>query len=525
MANKANERRPPLCFAACALGLLLLLLLCGNCRAGGLEETAERSYVAAVVEYVPSTEYPTRQLSREEARQVMLANLQQYGQLMEQATTQHQAQIIVFPEYGLTGPVMPNASWAEPYAEPIPEVEASRPIIPCQHSDPAVNPVLHRASCLAQRYKLVTVLNMADRQQQDGEPTPRLYNTLVALSHEGELLAKYHKTNLFFEPQWQPGDGEPVYFDTWFGVRFGMLICFDLMFAKPQAALLRTNAITDIVFSSWWVNYPPLITATESQQGWSRLNGVNLLASNTGLFARNSGSGIYSGGEALSTFYDPSSPSAASSTLLVANVTSPPSTTRSRSSPSSSLTPSSSSYLSVPLSTSLASNTDKTNNVEWNYQSFKAASGKTYELNVEANGLLCTAKLSVAATSSSSSSSPPETFSLVAFNGHYNGLFPAQICALMRCSTPTPSLASYCSDAETQSSSTMFSSFAIRSELKQTGKLAGEVRTLALVAGNASQLLPPAAYQVTANSIASSLAHENSPINLLTLVLFGDVWQ
>lgn len=105
------------------------------------------------------------------------------------------------------------------------------------------------------------------------------YNTQVAFSETGQLLAKYHKSHLFEESNIfnQPTTPDVEYFDTSFGVRFGMMICFDMMFAHPQLDLLQVSSfvnyrnvlmcyqmgISDIVFSTWWVNYPPLITATQ----------------------------------------------------------------------------------------------------------------------------------------------------------------------------------------------------------------------------------------------------------------------
>ncbi len=100
------------------------------------------------------------------------------------------------------------------------------------------------------------------------------------------------------------------------------------MFKEPQLSLLQLN-VTNIAFSTWWVNFPPLITSTQVQQAWSRLHGANLLASGNnsclvvhfdspvwhdlsfpayegiGLSWYNSGSGIYSYNSTLTTLYNP----------------------------------------------------------------------------------------------------------------------------------------------------------------------------------------------------------------------------
>jgi predicted amidohydrolase len=74
-------------------------------------------------------------------------------------------------------------------------------------------------------------------------------------------------------------------------VEFGLMICFDIMFEEPQKSLLEKN-IQNFAYSSWWVNNingAALITATQSQQSWSRINKVNLLASGIGLNYASSG--------------------------------------------------------------------------------------------------------------------------------------------------------------------------------------------------------------------------------------------
>jgi len=94
-------------------------------------------------------------------------------------------------------------------------------------------------------------------------------------------------------------------FDTDFGVRFGMLICFDIFFGFPSKQY-ASEGVTDIVFSTDWINLQPFQTAIEMQQGYSRFYSANFLAS--GCDSRgfdSSGSGIYSSGEALAFYYNP----------------------------------------------------------------------------------------------------------------------------------------------------------------------------------------------------------------------------
>ena len=70
------------------------------------------------------------------------------------------------------------------------------------------------------------------------------FNTQVALGEDGRILAKYHKTHRYLssgcvgDGHQQPGGQDPRYFDTSFGVRFGMMLCYDLCFHTPGIELV-----------------------------------------------------------------------------------------------------------------------------------------------------------------------------------------------------------------------------------------------------------------------------------------------
>lgn len=177
---------------------------------------------------------------------------------------------------------------------------------------------------MAKKYEMTLAVDMGDVQyctKWDSEcPADRRYqfNTLVVFGADGAIISKYHKTNLYFEPEFDvPVAQYPAVFEL-FGVKFGMIICFDVMFAKPQVELLSREGVTDLIFSSWWVNTPPILTATQVQQGWSRAFNANMLASNSGFNARVSGSGIFSQGRALASFTNPTMTSR--NRLLIADV-------------------------------------------------------------------------------------------------------------------------------------------------------------------------------------------------------------
>jgi pantetheine hydrolase len=70
-----------------------------------------------------------------------------------------------------------------------------------------------------------------------------IFNTALAIDEKGNLVAKYYKMHIFnfinvFDT---PKKVDIVYFDTYFGVRFGMFICYDIMFPHPPYDLLQLN--------------------------------------------------------------------------------------------------------------------------------------------------------------------------------------------------------------------------------------------------------------------------------------------
>jgi len=74
---------------------------------------------------------------------------------------------------------------------------------------------------------------------------------------------RYRKYNLFGEIGTSITDEpELAVFDTDFGVRFGMFICFDLMFERPAQQLIKQLQVTDIVFSTAWFSELPFLTGT-----------------------------------------------------------------------------------------------------------------------------------------------------------------------------------------------------------------------------------------------------------------------
>ena len=50
-----------------------------------------------------------------------------------------------------------------------------------------------------------------------------------------------------------------AYFDTDFGIRIGLMICFDMMFKDPGAAL-KDHGVDGVAFPTAWYDEVPFLT-------------------------------------------------------------------------------------------------------------------------------------------------------------------------------------------------------------------------------------------------------------------------
>lgn len=165
--------------------------------------------------------------------------------------------------------------------------------------------IIHQAlkaiSCAANRFKMYIAVNIREKEVCTGERCSKdghnLYNTNVVFDRSGAVVARYRKYNLFGEEALnRTAKPELSIFKTDFGVTFGQIICFDILFEAPTLRLIRERKITDILYSSHWFSELPFLTASQVQSAWSWINDVNLLAAGMNSPATGSGgSGIYAG--------------------------------------------------------------------------------------------------------------------------------------------------------------------------------------------------------------------------------------
>ncbi|EFA79324.1 hypothetical protein PPL_07742 [Heterostelium album PN500] len=290
---------------------------------------AQSTYTGAIVEYSPIAFTFPLNVSKELASQYMLMNVQQYILFIDQAVKE-KTQIIVFPEYGITGNNLMNRDRALSFLEEIPSPKSSNsPIIPCGNTQFDDRVVLQTLSCAAIKYNTVVVVNMGDVQPCNNTdpncPTDNRYqyNTQVAFGSEGAIIGRYHKSHLYGE---QPVFDQPItpdieYFTTDFNVTFGMMICFDIMFEEPRTTLVALG-INNFVYSTEWVN-ANYAYATQIQQALSYEANANVLAANIGTMAMISGSGIYTSGTPQATYVNPTYES--KSQMLIATLPKDPS--------------------------------------------------------------------------------------------------------------------------------------------------------------------------------------------------------
>eukprot|EP01079_Euglenida_sp_SAG-EU17-18_P003668 gene3668-4093_t len=307
-----------------------LTILCAALSCVPRATTAPRGpggYTAAVLQHtVVYAGGADRAPTPASARDTRLANVAAFDVAAGQAKARG-AQIIVFPELGL-GVNEESRYYNAMFGEPIPDPADTPGANPCAEAGKynASAPALVAASCMARRHGIVAVVGCTDAQPCSGDGCPpggsHVYNAAVAFGESGAVLAKYHKYHIFFSLTKVfdvPAQPQLRTFATSFGVTFGVFICFDLMFYYPAAELVAIG-VRDFAFPTDWTNVPPIVTANQAQQAFSRLFGSNLLAANNGLSASVSGSGVYAAGQPLSFYFNASASGAQGNRLLVAEV-------------------------------------------------------------------------------------------------------------------------------------------------------------------------------------------------------------
>jgi hypothetical protein len=243
------------------------------------------------------------------------------------------------------------------------------------------------------------------------------------------------------------------------------------------------------------VNYPPLLTGTQTQQAWARAFGKNVLAAGANAGPSSSGSGVYRwSGEVLASFYD-SDGKHNGSRMLVSNIPSQPDALSSK-------VVAREVRSSEPWIASEAATEPQHDHPRYSFErqwqatdssvsilghSFSQTNVTLVSTSTLSSNITTHLAASVAGAQCSAdfvlwkAADDPEHFALVAASGAYNGYFPSAMCSFMRCGS---SSAEECLTRNEISSKSLFSAVRV-----STSELDGDY-TLAMAAADQGALLP-----------------------------------
>ncbi|XP_014091853.2 vanin-like protein 1 [Bactrocera oleae] len=265
--------------------LLFLAIVIGPQQTWQLSLPTDPTYQAGVVEYIPGVGK-----GKAKARE----SLKRMKEVIESDGTRD-LDILVFPEFVLNDPTFRTFV-------PDPKLQ----IAPCEI--PSYDHFLTELSCAARSRQLYLVVNLMEKVFCANDTTAvgrcdasglNSYNTNVVFDRQGRVISRYRKTHLY-RYEWYDVNvlpqAELATFITDFGVTFGHFICFDMLYWEPPEVLVKEHGITDIIYTTYWFNELPFLTAVQLQEGWAFANDVNLLAADASKpSGQNSGSGIYAG--------------------------------------------------------------------------------------------------------------------------------------------------------------------------------------------------------------------------------------
>jgi len=152
------------------------------------------------------------------------------------------------------------------------------------------------ASCLAAQNHIVVVINMYDRQPcQQGSGSCKdghfQYNTEVVFDEKGTIIAKYHKMHPWFAEAFDTPPKNLVTFTTSFGVKFGLMVCFDIAFPSPGPELVKMG-VTHFPYSA-----SEGIVGKAIFKTWSWTYSATVIGANLGLAS----SAVYTKGTQLAS--------------------------------------------------------------------------------------------------------------------------------------------------------------------------------------------------------------------------------
>lgn len=244
------------------------------------------------------------------------ANLDSF-EIATKTASYEDADIIVFNELSLFStsrvkgqPNVPIRQSIRHFVEDIPDPREGQ-FNPCLQDDFNDRIILRRLSCMSRNYKIYVVANMGDVKtcpaNEDCRDGVKMFNTQVAFDRNGNLIAKYHKYHLYGESYFDRPQKQFVYFDTDFGARIGLYICFDRVFRDPFVRLVDELNVTTMALSMYFYDEHPFLLSHQIDASWSRTHQVNILSANAKFVPTGTtGSGIFSPSHTVGYTHDTS---------------------------------------------------------------------------------------------------------------------------------------------------------------------------------------------------------------------------
>ncbi len=224
----------------------------------------KRDWVAVVVEFQPDNFTP----GRDSPIELLFKTLDQFRGFIIQAKTSG-ADIIVFPEYGLTSNIVTKKQVTQDifdqFAQEIPTKLADGD--EADNCDSQYIGVIESLSCMAKEFSIYLVVNLVTREILSDNSAKKYYNTNLAFDRKGHLVAVYHKYNLYIEQFIsKPDEAVIAIFDTDFGIRVGLMTCFDINYPHPAQDLVDDYKVDAIAYPTSWVDERPFLTGRQILQ-------------------------------------------------------------------------------------------------------------------------------------------------------------------------------------------------------------------------------------------------------------------
>jgi hypothetical protein len=196
----------------------------------------------------------------------ILDNVFKLETFVKLAKKQENSDILVFPEYGLTSTQVlkvDNLTTFDHFAQELPNNRFK----PCS-GRPMFWSILDHISCISFSHQIYLVVNLVTRNLSECLKDVCYYNTALAFDRQGQIVAKYDKYNLYTEAFIdKPLQPRMAYFETDFGFKIGLLICFDINYPRPAEDLLEQVDI--IAYPTSWTDELPFLTGNKKfKRGW-----------------------------------------------------------------------------------------------------------------------------------------------------------------------------------------------------------------------------------------------------------------